>query len=263
MVFGKEIRFNRITKKGRIVCVTLDHGVSTGPIQGIENINNTISKVEKGGATSILIHKGLMKSVPQNIKTGIIVHLSASTNLGLTPNRKILATNVEEAIRLGADAVSVHINVGGQEEPEMLEQLGIISGECERWGMPCIAMMYPRGENITNQHDPEKVAHAARIGAELGADLVKTVYTGDPDSFKDVVKKCPVPIAIAGGPKAKTDQDVFEMVKGAMDAGSIGVTFGRNIFQHSDPTKMVVALTALVMDNLSVTEAVEVLSSGV
>ncbi|MFC1755408.1 2-amino-3,7-dideoxy-D-threo-hept-6-ulosonate synthase [Thermoproteota archaeon] len=263
MVFGKEIRLNRITKNGRIVCVTLDHGISTGPIQGIENIRDTISNVENGGATSILIHKGLMRSVHPLMSTGIILHLSASTNLGFTPNRKMLATNVKEAIRLGADAVSIHINVGGKEEPEMLEQLGIVSGECERWGMPCIAMMYPRGENITNPHDPEKVAHAARVGAELGADIVKTVYTGDIDSFKEVVKKCPVPIAIAGGPKAKTDKDVFEMVRGAMDAGSIGVTFGRNIFQHSDPTKMTKALTSLVIDNSSVSEALEVLSSSV
>lgn len=262
MVVGKEIRLNRITKNGRMVCVTLDHGVSTGPIQGIEDIKSTISKVEKGGATTILIHKGLMRLIPLFNQTGIIIHLSASTNLGLTPNRKILTTNVKEAVRLGGDAVSVHINVGGKDEPEMLEQLGIVSGECDRWGMPCIAMMYPRGENIPNEHDPEKVAHAARVGAELGADIVKTVYTGDPDSFKEVVKKCPVPIAIAGGPKAKTEKDVFEMVRGALDAGAIGVTFGRNIFQHSEPTKMVKALTTLVIKNSSVSEALEVLSSS-
>lgn len=262
MVFGRDVRLNRITRNGRIICVTLDHGVSSGPIMGIENIIDAIDKVEKGGATTILVHKGVIRALPKPRETGVILHLSASTSLGMAPNRKMQAATVKEAIRLGADAVSVHINVGGKEEPEMLEQLGRVSDECDRWGYPCIAMMYPRGENISNPHDPEKVAHAARIGAELGADIVKTVYTGDPDSFRTVVKGCPVPIAIAGGPKTKTDREALEMVRGALDAGAIGVTFGRNIFQHADPTRMIRALSALVMHNASVDEALEVLSES-
>ena len=123
----------------------------------------------------------------------------------MAPNKKVLMGSVEETIRLGADAVSVHINVGGKEEPEMLQQLGMVADKCGEWNMPLIAMMYPRGENIKNPHDPEIVAHAARIGAEAGADIVKTLYTGDVDSFKQVVKGCPVPIVIAGGPKADSD----------------------------------------------------------
>ncbi|MCL4437123.1 MAG: 2-amino-3,7-dideoxy-D-threo-hept-6-ulosonate synthase [Thaumarchaeota archaeon] len=262
MVFGRDIRLNRITRNGRIICVTLDHGVSSGPLQGIQDIGDTIAKVEEGGATTILVHKGIIRSLPAPRNVGVIMHLSASTSLGLAPNQKMQIATVEEAIRLGADAVSVHINVGGKEEPEMLAKLGRVSDECDRWGFPCIAMMYPRGENVPNPHDPEKVAHAARIGAELGADIVKTVYTGDPDSFKTVVKSCPVPVAIAGGPKTKNDQEALEMVREAMDAGAIGVTFGRNIFQHPDPTKMVSALFALVMENASVDEALEVLSGS-
>ncbi|MFQ6134657.1 MAG: 2-amino-3,7-dideoxy-D-threo-hept-6-ulosonate synthase [Nitrososphaerales archaeon] len=262
MVFGRDVRLSRITRNGRIICVTLDHGVSSGPIQGLENIGETISKVEEGGATAILIHKGVIRSLPYPRQTGVILHLSASTSLGMAPNRKMQISTVEEAIRLGADAVSVHINVGGKEESEMLEKLGRVSDECDRWSYPCIAMMYPRGENIKNPHDPEKVAHVARVGAELGADLVKTVYTGDPDSFKEVVRSCPVPIAIAGGPKTKTEREALEMVRGALDAGAIGVTFGRNIFQHPDPTRMVKTLSALVMENAGVDEALEVLSSS-
>ncbi len=262
MVFGRDVRLNRITRKGRIICVTLDHGVSSGPLQGLENVGETISKVEEGGATAILIHKGVIRSLPQPLRTGIILHLSGSTSEGMAPNRKMQISTVEEAVRLGADAVSVHINIGGKEEPEMLEQLGRVSDECDRWSYPCIAMMYPRGETVKNPHDPEKVALAARVGAELGADIVKTVYTGDPDSFREVVHGCPVPIAIAGGPKTKTEREAFEMVRGALDAGAIGVTFGRNIFQHSDPTRMVKALSILVMENAGVDEALEVLSSS-
>jgi len=118
-------------------------------------------------------------------------------------------------------------------------------------------MMYPRGENIKNPHDPEIVAHAARIGAEAGADIVKAVYTGDVDSFKKVVKSCPVPIVIAGGPKGNTDRDILEMCAGAMSAGAKGVTFGRNIFQHKNPPAMVRALNKIVIQGKTVREALK------
>src|ERR1051326_8021906 len=107
----------------------------------------------------------------------------------------------------------------------MLQKLGMISDKCDEWSVPLVAMMYPRGENIKNPHDPEIVAHAARIGAESGADIVKTVYTGDTESFRKVIKSCPVPIVIAGGPKATTDREILDMCFGAMNAGAKGVTF--------------------------------------
>jgi fructose-bisphosphate aldolase/2-amino-3,7-dideoxy-D-threo-hept-6-ulosonate synthase len=121
--------------------------------------------------------------------------------------------------------------------------------------MPLVAMMYPRGENIKNQYDPEIVAHTVRIGAEAGADIIKSVYTGDISSFKRVTKSCPVPIVIAGGPKANTDKDIFEMCFGAMKAGAIGVTFGRNIFQHKNPPAVVHALKSIILDGETTKEA--------
>jgi fructose-bisphosphate aldolase/2-amino-3,7-dideoxy-D-threo-hept-6-ulosonate synthase len=155
----------------------------------------------------------------------------------------MLMGNVEEAIRLGADAVSLHINIGAKEEPEMLQKLGMVADKCDEWSVPLVAMMYPRGENIKNPHDPEIVAHAARVGAEAG------------DSFKRVVKSCPVPIVIAGGPKANTDRDILEMCAGAMAAGATGVTFGRNIFQHKNPPAMVRALYKIIIENKTAKEA--------
>jgi len=111
------------------------------------------------------------------------VHISASSVLSPDPNAKVQVCTVEEVIKMGADAVSMHINIGSETEADQLEQLGTISRDCTDWGMPLLAMMYPRGKKITNPHDPMHVAHAARIGAELGADVVKTVYTGDPGQF--------------------------------------------------------------------------------
>jgi len=251
MVFGRDIRLSRILKKDRMLCIPMDHGISNGPIPGLENIHSVIYQCEKAGLTCVLVNKGIIKTLPRAIDIGLIVHLSGSTSIGPAPNGKVLMGSVEEALRLGADAVSVHINIGAKEEPEMLYNLGMISDKCDEWNIPLIAMMYPRGETIKNQYDPEIVAHTARIGAEAGADIVKSVYTGEVNSFRKVVKSCPVPIVIAGGPKAKTDKDIVEMCFGAMEAGAKGVTFGRNIFQHRNPPAIIHALSNIILGGKS------------
>jgi DhnA family fructose-bisphosphate aldolase class Ia len=100
--------------------------------------------------------------------------------------------------------------------------------------MPLLAMMYTRGPKVANEYDVNLVKHAARVGAELGADIVKVVYTGSAESFGEVVEGCFVPVVIAGGEKMDSDEDIVEMVKGAMAAGAAGVSIGRNVF-HTEP----------------------------
>lgn len=255
MVSGLQIRMDRILRKGKMLCIPMDHGISSGPIEGLESPARVISQCETKGLTSVIINKGILKTLPKPTRIGILVHYSSSTSLSMSPNRKMLSGTVEEALRLGADGVSLHINVGGKEEPEMLEQLGLTAAECHKWNMPLLAMMYPRGENVKNPHDPEIVGHVARIGAELGADIVKTLYTGDIDSFAKIVKSTPVPVVIAGGPKAKTDEDVLQMTEDAMKAGAKGVTYGRNIFAHKNPDKIVDALAGIIFRKESAKEA--------
>lgn len=257
MVFGRDIRLARILNEGKMLCIPMDHGISNGPIKGLEDIHSVIYECSSAGLTCVLVNKGIIKSMPRPPNIGLIAHFSASTSIGPTPNRKILIGSVEEAIRLGADAVSLHINIGSKEEPEMLQKLGMISDKCDEWSVPLVAMMYPRGENIKNPHDPEIVAHAARVGAEAGADIIKAVYTGDPASFRRVVRGCPVPIVIAGGPKANTDREILEMCEGAMMAGAKGVTFGRNIFQHKNPPTIVRALYKIIIEKRNVREAMK------
>jgi fructose-bisphosphate aldolase / 2-amino-3,7-dideoxy-D-threo-hept-6-ulosonate synthase len=257
MVLGKDVRLNRILKNGRMLCIPMDHGISSGPLDGIKDITKFIYDIEKSGLSCILLNKGIIKILPRPINIGLIAHMSASTSLGPDPNKKVLLGSVKEAIRLGADAVSVHINIGSREEPMMLYSLGLIADECNKWSIPLIAMMYPRGENIKNPHDVSIISHAARIGAEAGADIVKTIYTGNTDTFKEVVKSCPVPIVIAGGPKSNTDKDILELCHGAIQAGSIGITFGRNIFTHENPKKLIKALYEIIIENKKYEEALE------
>lgn len=258
MVSGKELRLSRVTHNGRMICVPMDHGITIGPVKGLKDMEATIGKVREGGATAVIVHKGIIRNLSKSPGLGLIMHLSGSTSVGV-PGWKVRVGSVEEAVLLGVDGVSVHVNIGDEREPEMLEKLGAVADDCDRWGMPFLAMMYPRGRGIKNPNDPETIAHVTRIGGELGADIVKTTYTGDPDSFREVVGSCPAPVVIAGGPKMDTEREVLEMVVGAMEAGAIGVTFGRNVFQHDNPTAIVRALSYLIKEGASVEEALKAL----
>ena len=263
-MIGKRIRIERIInrKTGKCVIAPMDHGISGGPIPGLINMTETIDSVASGGANAVLMHKGMVKNGHRGYgkDIGLILHLSASTDLSVDPYHKVQVTSVEKALQLGADAVSVHINIGSEKEPEMLKSTGRIAEECDKWGMPLLAMMYPRGPKIENEHDPEVVKLAARVGAELGADIVKTNYTGDPDTFKEVVDGCPVPVIIAGGPKVETDKQLLEMVNDAMEVGGAGIAIGRNVFQAKDPTKMTRALVEIVHNRMSPDEALEIIN---
>jgi fructose-bisphosphate aldolase / 2-amino-3,7-dideoxy-D-threo-hept-6-ulosonate synthase len=262
LVSGKDVRLSRITRNGRMLCIPMDHSLTVGPIQGLENSEETIIQVARGGATAFLAQKGIMKSLSKPVPIGAIVQMSASTTLGLAPNRKVLIATVAECVRLGFDAISIHVNIGSKEEPEMLQQLGMVSDECDQHGIPFVAMMYPRGENIKDPSVPEVVAHTARIGAEAGADIVKTVYTGSQETFREVVRKCPVPVVLAGGSKTESDEALLRMAEDVMKAGAMGVTYGRNVFQHKNPMLITRALKRVVIDKASVEEAMEVFKSA-
>ena len=262
---GKQIRMERIMNRntGKTVIVPMDHGVTVGPIPGLIHMDHTVNEVAEGGANAVVVHNGLVtkghRKYGQDI--GLIIHLSASTSLSPDPNRKVIVCGVQQAVRLGADAVSIHINIGALTENDMLRDFGEINRDCLAWGIPLLAMVYPRGPRIENEKDVEMVKLAARLGAELGADIVKVPYTGDPDSFREVVEGTPIPVVIAGGSKL-SDEDTLKMIEGAIKAGAAGLSMGRNSFQHETPSKLVRAACAIVHDGKSAAEALEILKAG-
>lgn len=262
---GKAIRLERIVNRntGKCVIVPMDHGVSVGPIKGLIDMSKTVDMVAEGGANAVIGHIGLPRygHRKHGKDIGLILHLSASSTLSPKPNKKVLVNTVENALRMGADGVSIHINVGDDNEAEMLADFGKVAIECSYWGMPLIAMMYPRGVKIEDERDVEAVKIAARIGAELGADFVKTNYTGDPDSFAKVVEGCPAPVLIAGGSKSN-EEEMFKTIEGAMQAGAKGLSIGRNVFQHKNPALFVKAACSIVHEGLSAKESLEMLRSG-
>jgi predicted phospho-2-dehydro-3-deoxyheptonate aldolase len=259
MNVGKTRRLKKIMQKDkRTVIVPMDHGVTIGPVQGITNMQKITEQLIEANVDAILVHKGIAKCIDLD-GTGLIVMLSGASTLGPNPNGKVQVCSVGEALRLGADAVSVHVNIGAQDEDKMLATLGKVSEECEHYGLPLLAMMYPRGPRIADEHALEVVAHASRIGAELGADIIKTNYTGNIDTFRQVVESCPAPIVIAGGPKCKSLQEVLQTTYDAIKAGAAGLSIGRNVFQCEKPTLTAKALCSIVHEGATVEQAQKIL----
>jgi fructose-bisphosphate aldolase/2-amino-3,7-dideoxy-D-threo-hept-6-ulosonate synthase len=247
-MIGKEIRLERIIDRNtkRCVIIPMDHGFTLGQIEGLTDMTQIISEVSEGGANAIVLHKGMVKTGHRKHgkDIGLIVHLSASTSMNPDPNDKVLVCTVEEAIALGADAVSIHINLGAPNESHMLESAGVISKECTRWGVPLLIMIYPRGKDVSPT-SPISVGHCVRVAEELGADLIKTNYTGDVQSFRRITQACSVPVLIAGGEKGG-DLETLTTIRDAIGAGAAGVAMGRNAFQRSDPKRFVHSICNVV-----------------
>lgn len=259
MYLGKQVRLERILNRatGRTIIVPMDHGVTMGLVDGLIDMREAVNDMARAGADAVLMHKGLVRcsyrSAGKDI--GLIVHLSASTALSPHGNSKTLVGSVEEGLKHGADAVSIHINLGNADERSMLADFGKVAEACDNWHMPLLAMVYARGPEIENSFDPKYIAHCARVGVELGADIVKVSYTGDIDSFANVVSCCCVPVVIAGGERMDSDRDILQMVYDSLQAGGAGISMGRNVFQHPRRIALVTALRAIVHENATVDQA--------
>ena len=250
-MIGKEIRIERIMDRNtaRAVIVPMDHGFSMGQIDGLTDMTQTISDVSNGGANAIVLHKGMVKRGHRRSgrDIGLIIHLSGSTSMNPDPNDKVQVCTVEEAIALGADAVSIHINLGAPNESRMLEIGAHVARDCNRWGMPLLTMIYPRGKGI-DPFSAQAIGHCVRVAEELGADLIKTNYPGDSDAFKKIVKSCSVPVFIAGGEKT-ADLESLTIIRDSVHVGGAGVCVGRNAFQREDTEAFVKALCRVVHDD--------------
>lgn len=232
---GKEIRLRRLFPgpKARLFAVPLDHSLSVGPIPGLGEVGPTARALQEGGVRCLIAHKGTVRALRGVLlpETLLGVHLSASTSLAPEAGRKRIAGSVEEAVRLGADLISVQVNFGDTAEGEMLEDLGHVAEACEALGMPLLCMSYVRVKGREN--DPTALAHAARAAADLGADIVKTNFPGA-QGFRTVAEGASVPVLVGGGPKMEREEDLFDLVKASVQAGARGICIGRNLFQATD-----------------------------
>lgn len=242
----------KIMKNGKIMIVPMDHGASSGPIEGLEDMKKIIGEVRAGGADAIVIHKGVYKQCKKEIgDLPVFIHISVSTDSG-NPIKKVLVASAQEVKNLGAQGVSIHVNIGNEYDSEMLADLGKISAECDKLGLPLLAMIYVRREtlgDIITKTDQKSVAIAARTGYELGADIVKVSYTGDAESFKKVVDGCAIPVIIAGGAKGGDENTFLESIKDVIKIGCAGTSIGRKIFQHQNPREITKKIKEIIQSN--------------
>jgi len=262
MYIGKKVRLERIINRsnGRTIIVPMDHGVTLGAVEGLVDMREAVNDMAVGGADAVRTHKGLVRCGHRTAgkDIGLIIHLSASTALSPLGNTKTLVGTVEEGIKHGADCVSVHVNLGDPNERLMLADMGRVAEACANWQMPLLAMIYARGPQIQNPYAPRVVAHCARVGVELGADIVKVPYTGDMDSFAEVVAASCVPVVIAGGERMDSTRQILEVVADSIKAGGAGISVGRNVFQHPNRVALVKALRAIVHEDAGVDEAMQI-----
>ncbi|SMQ16979.1 2-amino-4,5-dihydroxy-6-oxo-7-(phosphonooxy)heptanoate synthase [Streptomyces sp. Ag82_O1-12] len=249
--FARSLRLRRLYRHSTagLMITPLDHSISDGPVapKGT-SLDHLAGQLAAGGADAVVVHKGSVRHIsPERFAAmSLIIHLNASTSQALDPDAKYVVTQVEEALRLGADAVSVHVNVGSDDERQQIGDLGRIADACDRWNLPLLAMVYPRGPRVTDPRDPDLVAHAVTVASDLGADLVKTVFLGSTAEMLDLTAACPVPVLVAGGPAMPTEEDVLAYVRDALAGGAGGVAMGRNIFQASDPRQLAAKVARLI-----------------
>ncbi|MGW7280961.1 bagremycin/ferroverdin biosynthesis DhnA-type aldolase BagB/FevI [Streptomyces sp. NPDC054844] len=248
--FGRRLRLRRLYRNDseRLLIVPMDHSVSQGPITGGEGLDALVGRLATNRVDAIVLHKGSLRHVDPAWfgSTSLIVHLSASTVHAPDPDAKYLVAGVEESLRLGADAVSVHVNLGSDGEQRQVSDLAAVAEACDRWNVPLLAMMYPRGPRISDPRDPALVAHAVTLAADLGADLVKAPYVGSVTEMKEIVARSPVPVITVGGPRNDDEGQVLAHVGEALSAGVAGVAMGRNVFEAPDPGVMAGKLADLI-----------------
>lgn len=257
MDWGMKNRLSRLIKPDdkRAVWLAIDHGYFLGPISRLEEPAKTIKPL-LAFTDALMLTRGVLRNcVDTGLEIPFILRVSGGNSIvGPELSNEDTQVSMEDAIRLNASAVAFSIYVGSVHEHQTLTALSKLVNEGQRYGMPVLAVTAV-GKELAKR-DARYLALSCRIAAELGAQMVKTYYC---DDFAKVVKSCPVPLVIAGGPKLKTELDALKLARSAIDEGAAGVDMGRNIWQSENSVGMIKAIRAIVHEDASVKEASELL----
>jgi len=265
---GKKRRLARLFTDGKAVIVPVDDSLILGPKNGLFNLSETIGKIVRGKPNALMgFQRALELVANENACMPFIFNLTASTVMSNHTKKTIIAT-VEYALKVGADCVACHVNFSSQYESDMIHNFAVISQECNRLGMPLFAIAYPRSERDGKDYNyndvresnidafTDLVAHCVRVSDELGADIIKTYYTGTQESFAKVVQAANgKPVIIAGGPEIPV-ADSLRNADEAMRAGASGICYGRNVFNAHDTESYLTAVKRIVYCGDSWQEAI-------
>lgn len=263
-MLGKFIRMSRLInpRSNKMMAITVDHSISRGIMHGLIPIQETIDKIVAGGPDAITMTKGIAEICLPKHAGKVSLLLKCSSYSPVQPTYDVCFGDVEEGVRMGADAVSVGAMMLGDRQAEQIRDIGFMAKQCMAVGMPLIGHIYPKGESVKPEDRTkwENIAYCVRAGAELGVDIIKTTYTGDPKTMEKVVQCCPARVVIQGGDVGNTVEDYIKMTREALDVGVGGVTFGRFVWEYRDITSLVKTLRGVIHENLGIKEALEMLS---
>ena len=255
MNLGKQIRLNRLFShpSGRLCSVAIDHFIGYGkllPGGGLSHLPDALSKLVAAAPGAVTMNKGTAMTCwpPHAGKVPLILQAGCFT----ADDRVIeTMTDPEECVRLGADAIAISIGIFGPHEGRFLKMLGAGVTAAAKYDLPVIAHIYPRDYSSgvgTIVHDPESIMWATRVGLECGVDVIKVGYTGDVDSFRQVVESSPVPVVAAGGAKAKNLRAALTSMSEVVKAGARGATIGRNCWGVGPVTQALQAFKAVILE---------------
>jgi fructose-bisphosphate aldolase, class I len=243
---------SKITTGGKALYLAYDHGIEHGPsdLPGKSIDPDYILRIAAdGGYNAVVLQKGVAEKYYGLYKNQIplILKLNGRTKLvGGDPISPQICS-VKEAIELGAKAVGYTVYVGSEHEAEMLREFSKIEEEAHRVGLPVIGWMYPRGKAITDEASSEITAYAARVGLEIGADIVKIKYCGSKECFRRAVEAAgKTKVVLSGGAKLSNNEEFVKIVGNVMAAGAIGVAVGRNVWQDENPSKVTARIKEIV-----------------
>jgi fructose-bisphosphate aldolase / 2-amino-3,7-dideoxy-D-threo-hept-6-ulosonate synthase len=263
---GKSLRLRRIIDPSSqtTVMFAFSHGTSAPEVlPGLEEPMRMVEAAARGGANCVFLAPGLIEAVgdvlAQHGTFAVAVKVSATASRGGTPYQEVLTTSVERSLELGADAVVALIPFAPENEPAVIQMTAQLGEICGRWGMPFIAEAeYPNSyygdEKFHEEWGLPYLKRSARLCAELGADIVKSNWTGSAESFAEIVQSVPVPVVVAGGSR-ESDLDLLIKLHAAREGGAAGCSVGRNIFQHEAPERMVRAIAAIFREGAGPQEA--------
>lgn len=255
---GKHRRLSRLFRHadGRAILVPIDHGLWYGPLPAIERPEEVSARLipESDG---ILVAPGFAQAVAHLLPgdRALALRIGAATALSPVQDYEAVFAGIDTALRLDADAVVHTLYLGSARDEVAIRDLGQIIESAERFNVPVIAEFLP----TQDQWKWEQVAHWARLGFEMGASVIKTIYTGDPVTFRHVVSGCPIPILVAGGPAVGSIRELLGMVAGAIEAGGAGIAIGRRIWQAEHPEILIRVLGKLIHEGISLEDELEIL----
>lgn len=250
------IDLSKITTNGKALFLAYDQGLEHGPTDfNDENIDPSfiLDIGVKGGFSAIIFQKGIAEkyySPEFKNKIPLIIKLNGKTNLvkDQDPYSPLLCS-VQEAIELGAAGVGYTVYPGSEFESKMTEEFAGVVRDAHQYSIPVIGWMYPRGKNISNPQDSGIIAYAARLGLELGADIVKVQYPGSLEALKHVVDSAGKTKVVVSGGKKESEEEFLETARIVVQAGAIGMAVGRNIWQSKEPLEISKKLRAIMLNS--------------